>query len=146
MVFIFNIDDCIAFLTGKVAKRLSDRLEKQLLEFGITRHQWLALYHIKCSGEITQASLAEKMAIKEPSLVRIVDKLESGGLLLRNMSPFDKRIRLLSLTPAGESTERRLTDCAEKFKDHVSEGITAEQLDVYKYVLETMSKNADYLP
>jgi len=80
---MFNLDDCIAFVTCKGAKDLADTLEKRLNNFNITRSQWIALYYIKNSNMITQKQLADKMSLKEPSVVRLLDKMELYGWVNR---------------------------------------------------------------
>lgn len=140
---MFNLDDCIAFITCKGAKDLADSLEKRLNNFNITRSQWIALYYIKNNNMITQKLLADKMSLKEPSVVRLIDKMEVFGWVNRISNNDDKRSKFLILTDAGEEIETAMLDVAEKFKSDVLNGISVEELDVFKSTLGKMLENIE---
>ncbi len=140
---MFNLDDCIAFVTCKGAKDLADTLEKRLNNFNITRSQWIALYYIKNNNMITQKQLADKMSLKEPSVVRLLDKMELYGWVNRISSNDDKRMKLLILTDSGKDIETAMLDVAEKFKSDVLNGISLEDLDVFKSTLNKMLINIE---
>ncbi|WP_313180356.1 MarR family winged helix-turn-helix transcriptional regulator [Lacrimispora sp.] len=140
---MFNLDDCIAFVTCKGAKDLADTLEKRLNNFNITRSQWIALYYIKNNNMITQKQLADKMSLKEPSVVRLLDKMELYGWVNRISSNDDKRMKFLILTHSGIEIETAMLDVAEKFKSDVLNGISHEDLDVFKSTLNKMLMNIE---
>ena len=140
---MFNLDDCIAFVTCKGAKDLADTLEKRLNNFNITRSQWIALYYIENNNMITQKQLADKMSLKEPSVVRLLDKMELYGWVNRISSNDDKRMKFLMLTDSGKEIETAMLDIAEKFKSDVLNGISHEDLDVFKSTLNKMLINIE---
>lgn len=140
---MFNLDDCIAFITCKGAKDLADSLEKRLNHYNITRSQWIALYYIKNNNMITQKQLADKMSLKEPSVVRLLDKMELYGWVNRISSNDDKRMKFLVLTDSGKEIETAMLDVAEKFKSDVLNGISPEDLDVFKATLNKMLINIE---
>ena len=140
---MFNLDDCIAFITCKGAKDLADSLEKRLNHYNITRSQWIALYYIKNNNMITQKQLADKMSLKEPSVVRLLDKMELYGWVNRISSNDDKRMKFLVLTDSGKEIETAMLDVAEKFKSDVLNGISPEDLDVFKVTLNKMLINIE---
>lgn len=140
---MFNLDDCIAFITCKSAKDLADCLEKRLNYYNITRTQWIALYYIKNNNLITQKKLSDKMSLKEPSVVRLLDKMETLGWVNRISSESDKRIKFLNLTDSGQKIETNMLDVAEKFKEDVLNGISVEELDNFKSTLSKMLNNIE---
>lgn len=140
---MFNLDDCIAFITCKSAKDLADCLEKRLNYYNITRTQWIALYYIRNNNVITQKQLADKMSLKEPSVVRLLDKMETLGWVNRINGESDKRIKFLNLTDRGQKIETDMLDVAEKFKVDVLNGISVEELDNFKSTLSKMLNNIE---
>lgn len=138
---MFNLDDCIAFITCKGAKDLADSLEKRLNNFNITRSQWIALYYIKNNYMLTQKQLADKMSLKEPSVVRLIDKMEIFGWVNRINNSNDKRMKSLILTDAGNEIETEMLEVVEKFKADVLIGISQEDLDIFKRTLGKMLEN-----
>lgn len=140
---MFNLDDCIACITSRSAKLLAECFEKRLNYYNITRTQWIALYYVKICDNITQKQLADKMSLKEPTVVRLIDKMEITGWLTRIGSETDKRIKILKLTKEGSEIESKMSVIAEKFRDDVISNISAEEIDVYNNVLSKMLSNIE---
>ena len=138
---MFNLDDCIACITSRSAKILADCFEKRLNQYNITRSQWIALYYISMNQKITQKQLADKMSLREPSVVRLLDKMELLGWVIRTNGEDDKRIKLLELTKNGQQIEAEMSIVAENFKNDVIGGISSEELDSYKATLDKMLQN-----
>lgn len=138
---MFKIDNCLAFITNQSGKIFSEALEKDLRPYGITRSQWIALYFLHETPKITQKQLAEKMSIKEPSIVRLTQRLESEGLLNRIQDENDKRNKQLQLTKKGNEKCLALLPVAENFKNHTVKGISEKDLETVVKVLNQMVEN-----
>ncbi len=138
---MFNLDDCIACITSRSAKILAECFEKRLNKYNITRTQWIALYYVNVNKMITQKQLADKMSLKEPSVVRLLDKMERLGWITRTSSENDKRTKTLELTESGKKIEREMLIVAETFRDDVIQDISADDIDVYNSVLRKMLSN-----
>ncbi|QRV18097.1 MarR family winged helix-turn-helix transcriptional regulator [Lacrimispora saccharolytica] len=118
-------------------------MEKRLNYHNITRSQWIALYYIKNNNMITQKQLSDKMSLKEPSVVRLVDKMEILGWVNRVNNESDKRTKLLTLTSNGQKIETEMQAIAEKFKSDVLNGLSQQDLDNFKSTLSKMLENID---
>lgn len=140
-VAMFNLDDCIASITSRSAKQLAECLEKRLNVYNITRTQWIALYYVSINDMITQKQLSDKMSLKEPSVVRLLDKIEALGWITRISSDEDKRIKILKLTETGAKIQSEMLTVAEKFKNDVIRDISPEELVAYNSVLKKMIVN-----
>lgn len=138
---MFNLDDCIACITSRSAKKLAECFEKRLNYYNITKAQWIALYYISINQTITQRQLADKMAVKEPTVVRLLDKMETLGWVVRVNGKADKRIKLLELTEKGQKIQSDMLVVAEKFRDDVTSGISPQELNNYKTTLDKMLGN-----
>ena len=90
---------------------------------------------------ITQRQLADKMSLREPTVVRLLDKMEGLGWIIRLNSEDDKRIKLLILTDEGQKIETEMLNVAEKFRNDVIKDIPPEELDTYNSVLNKMLSN-----
>ena len=73
---------------------------------GITPVQFAALQAVVNGPGTDQRSLAGSIGLDTSTVAGVVDRLEARGLLQRNLSPSDKRVRLLSLTPQGQALLR----------------------------------------
>ena len=139
---LFQLDDCIAFITSRSAKIFAEALEREFRPYNVTRAQWIAMYYINTSESITQRELADKMSVKEPTVVRLLQKMESEGFLYRCGTDADKRIKQLKLTEKGMQIYCDLLPIAEKFKNNTIAGISQDDLDTLISVLQTMVDNA----
>jgi MarR family transcriptional regulator for hemolysin len=139
---VFNLDDCMAFIANRSAKIFAEALEKEFRPYNMTRSQWIAMYYIYTSDSITQRELADKMSIKEPSVVRLLQKLETDGLLLRSGTQADRRVKQLQLSDKGVLLYLDLLPVVEKFKDDIISNISEKDLQAFKHVLGVMVENA----
>ena len=138
---MFELDNCIAFITNTVSKKIAEAFEKKLTDYKITRTQWIALYFINKNKMITQRELSDKLSLKEPTVARLLDKMEYWGWLVRISSEQDKRKKLLRLTQQGKKIEAEISIVAEQFRDDLIKGISSKDLAVYDSVLNKMLKN-----
>lgn len=75
---------------------------QEMGEVGITPVQYAILQMVHNQPGFDQRTLAGNIALDTSTTAGVVDRLEARGLLTRNASPSDRRVRLLALTPAGE--------------------------------------------
>jgi MarR family transcriptional regulator, lower aerobic nicotinate degradation pathway regulator len=68
---------------------------------GVTPVQYAALHAVAQAPGVDQRTLARSIGLDTSTLAGVIDRLESRGLMQRNASPDDKRVRLLSLTADG---------------------------------------------
>src|SRR5712672_4409207 len=86
------------FLLHDVARLLRKRFEQNARGSGLTRSQWQVLTYLARNEGISQSGLADLLEIEPITLGRIVDKLQTRGLIERRPDPSDRRAWLLHLT------------------------------------------------
>ncbi len=139
---MFNIDDCIGFITNKCSKKISDEFNRRLQEYGVTRVQWIAIFYIgKYDNGIFQRELSDLMNVKESSMVRLIDRMEKEELVIRKKNDNDRRITSIFLTDKGIILRNKLLPLGEQFQKDATIGISSEELDIFKKVLEKMVNN-----
>ena len=70
-------------------------------EFELSAAQCHMLHLIEPDQPIAMGKLAEALACDASNVTGLVDRLESRGLIRRQASASDRRIKVLELTPAG---------------------------------------------
>lgn len=70
---------------------------------GVTPVQYAALQTVSTSPGIDQRTLARSIGFDTSTIAGVIDRLEARGLLQRNASPEDRRVRLLTTTPEGQA-------------------------------------------
>ena len=68
---------------------------------GITPVQYAALQAVANTPGIDQRTLAGRIGFDTSTIAGVVDRLQARGLMQRNASPDDRRVRLLSITDPG---------------------------------------------
>ncbi len=76
---------------------------QEVEEHGLTPVQYSALQGIENIPGVDQRTLARSIGFDTSTIASVIDRLESRGLVLRNASPSDKRVRLLTLTDEGRT-------------------------------------------
>jgi MarR family transcriptional regulator, organic hydroperoxide resistance regulator len=83
-------------------------------ELGLAPMQLHALRLIEPGVEVPMSSLAGKLFCDASNVTGIVDRLEARGLIERRPAAYDRRVKLLVLTAAGDRVrkiaERQMTE------------------------------------
>lgn len=70
-------------------------------EVNVTPVQFALLFAASKEAGLDQRTLAGRIGLDTSTIGAVVDRLEGRDLIERRVSPDDKRVRLLSVTPAG---------------------------------------------
>ena len=117
-------------------------IDSAITDTGLTQSSWTVLMQLHQLGDnVSVSELAEVQGIELPPLMRTLTQLEKQGYLLRSVSPYDKRIRLLTLTPEGKAILKRLTQVIETYQARVSQNIAPEHLDIFSATLNQIACN-----
>lgn len=76
---------------------------QEVEQHGLTPVQYSALQGIENVPGVDQRTLARTIGFDTSTIASVIDRLEARGLVLRNASPSDKRVRLLTLTDEGRT-------------------------------------------
>jgi len=138
----FDLSKCIGFVTNTTTKAVTEDFNRRLEKYGSTRIQWIALYFLlKADQSMSQKELAALMNIQDPSLARLIDRMERDGLLRRIENPEDKRMKFLELTEAGRLKADALMPHGQEFSNLLLEDITDEEVEIFYRVLDKLLKN-----
>ena len=75
---------------------------QEMGDLNVTPVQYASLHMICKSPGIDQGTLARTIGFDTSTIGNVIDRLESRGLVRRAVSPADKRVRQVTLTPEGE--------------------------------------------
>lgn len=116
-------------------------LNERLAPHGITHRQTHVIGWLMLEGELTQAELARKMMIEPPTLVRILDRMESLGWIIRQDCPADRRRKLIRLSDAAEPVWQQIASCAQTVRQVAGRGLTSDEQYVLKDLLRRVGEN-----
>src|SRR3954462_12510345 len=70
-------------------------------EFDLSPIQCHVLHLIEPGRPLPMSRLADTLSCDASNVTGLVDRLESRGLVRREASPYDRRVKVLQLTPTG---------------------------------------------
>lgn len=110
--------------------RTYDRLRQEedalFEQYQLTAQQYNALRLLKARHPEPVATLAlqSRLVSRAPDITRMIDRLEERGWIARQRPPENRRLVLLTLTPAGlallESLAEPVRACSERQLGHLS--------------------------
>jgi DNA-binding MarR family transcriptional regulator len=92
----------LAAIMWPLARRLAGAEEPILAAHDTTMWGYMVLNALTEQPVRTQAALAQAIGADKSRIIAVLDELQEQGLISRHPDPADRRVHLLSLTPAGE--------------------------------------------
>ncbi len=102
---------------------------------------WLVLLNLKMRAVASQRELAEAMGITEATLTHHLNAMEAAGLLTRRRDPANRRIHVVELTEAGESSFARLRQAAATFDAQLRHQVTGQEIATLESLLDRLAAN-----
>jgi MarR family transcriptional regulator, transcriptional regulator for hemolysin len=131
----------LGFLLHEVARLLRRRFEQNARDSGLTRSQWQVLTYLARNEGINQKGLAELIEIEPITLGRIVDKLETLGLIERHPHPTDRRTWLLHLVEAARPKLEQIRKLGDVTHREALAGVSEDDGQRLLKTLEAMKAN-----
>ena len=139
----FKRGELYSFITGKASTAIARRLQKnfKLANADITIEQWSVLYHLWKEDGLSQQQLCDATFRDKPSITRLVDNLEKLQLVKRVASKNDRRMNMIYLTKEAKELQILTMELANKTLNESLEGVTNEQIEIAKMVLQKVYDN-----
>ena len=91
------------YLLNRISHRYYQTLQAELRTVELTVVQMRTVAVLAVYGELTVKELCVHAIVKQPTMSRILERMERDGLVVRGVSKIDQRVRLIRLTDAGRS-------------------------------------------
>jgi MarR family transcriptional regulator, transcriptional regulator for hemolysin len=131
----------LGFLLHDVARLLKKRFEQNSRGSGLTRSQWQVLAYLAQNEGINQTGLAELLEIEPITLGRIVDKLETMGLVERQPHPTDRRAWILHLKPAARPKLEQVRKLGDVTRSEALAGVSEADRQRLLKTLQALKEN-----
>jgi MarR family transcriptional regulator for hemolysin len=134
-----DIDERFSYALHTTARMWRAALDDRMKDLGISQSGWMAIALIaKKDRPQSQIELANALSIEGPSMVAMLDRLAKGGLITREPSPTDRRVKLVMLTDAGAMLYSKVKSKATVFRKELLRDIDPEQLRQATVLLEQL--------
>lgn len=105
----FDLPEQEAFLNlARTFDHLSAAFDRLLKPHDLSPPQYNVLRIVRGHGRVPTRKIADQMISRQPDVTRLIDRLESTGLVERERCNEDRRVVWVRLTPKGQQTLREL--------------------------------------
>jgi MarR family transcriptional regulator, transcriptional regulator for hemolysin len=122
-------------------------LDRRLKYLGVSQASWMTIAVVaKARGPLSQSQLADRLAVEGATMVAMVDRLVKAGLVVREPSTTDRRIKRVVLTPAGNLLYDKVRTEAAAFRKELLANMDPKKLLIATELLEVLQGIIDTLP
>jgi MarR family transcriptional regulator for hemolysin len=136
-----NAKRAISLKLTVTARQMHKRFDQSVAAIGITRSQWTLVAVIARRPGATQREIAEILEMSEASAGRLIDRLCSDGMLLRQPKEDDRRAYCIHLTDAANALMQKISGVAHLHEDAIFAGFAPEDLSRLESYLDQIAAN-----
>jgi DNA-binding MarR family transcriptional regulator len=105
---------------------------------GLTPVQYAAISKVGLTPGVDQRTLARSIGLDTSTMAGVIDRLEARGLLQRQASAEDRRVRLLSLTDEGRNLLQAVEPDMLKAQERILEPLRPTERDEFMRMLRKL--------
>lgn len=134
------VDNYLPALLGQAWMRVSSEFHAIVEEKGLSVLEWRVLSTLAGNGSMGITELSQKTVSKQPTITRVLQRLEQQGHVVRhsNHNGSDKRITLVSVTSSGMLLVDGLLVEAQQHEETVLAPLGLRKSKILKQVLQEL--------
>lgn len=137
-------NDAFGPLLHGTARAWRLKLDERLKPLGMSQARWRTLLHLSSAEEpITQAELAARLGVEEPTLVNLLHRLEEAGWVKRVNAAHDRRCKTVKLQPRARRIIDQIDDAVRNLRQELVRGIRRDELETCMRVLSAVRSRAE---
>jgi DNA-binding MarR family transcriptional regulator len=130
----------LAAMLVPLARALVAREEPALLAHNISMWGYVVLTALAEQPVRTQAALAQAISADKSRIIGVLDDLQQRELIKRQPDAADRRVHLLSLTPAGARLRRSVEAAIRRSEEEVLATLPAGDREAFLRSLKSLYK------
>jgi MarR family transcriptional regulator for hemolysin len=120
------------------------KLDERLKPMGLSQAKWRTLLHLSVArNALTQAEIAARLGIEEPTLVTLLHRLEREGWVRRRNAPHDRRCNIVVLGRRAQGAIAQITAAADKLRHELLSEVAPVDLETCVNVLARIRAKAE---
>lgn len=112
------VDNYLAYLLARASQLVSQEFQQELEQRQVPTMHWRVLVTLN-DGPMHLTDLAKIVLEKQPTMSKIIDRMEKLGLVQRQTGLADRRSTLVSITAEGRRVVKPLVRLARKHEQEV---------------------------
>ncbi|HZH07264.1 MAG TPA: flavin reductase [Lautropia sp.] len=131
-------EEYLPFLLARAGHQVAGGFHRQLRKHDLSMLSWRVLAALSSRDDWTIGELCAACLAKQPTISKLIDRLEQQALVARRGDPADARRVLLSLTERGHATIAPVLQDASAFNLSLLADYPPEELTALKRLLRDM--------
>jgi MarR family transcriptional regulator, transcriptional regulator for hemolysin len=125
----FDLDERFETALRNAAMVWRQAVDRRLRRLGMSQAGWMTIAAaMQARSPLSQAALADALAVSRASMVHTIDRLVKDGLVKRDPSASDRRLKRIVVTDAGAHLYSLLSDEVAAVRRHMLAIIEPEEL------------------
>jgi DNA-binding MarR family transcriptional regulator len=122
------VDDHLSALLGRASAVISAEFHQDVRRHRMPIPHWRVMASLSDSGGMSLSELSELTLFNQPTVTRLVQRLEALGFLRKCPDESDRRIVRVSLTQRGQERVGELILLAKARQKRILQGLDADAL------------------
>jgi len=132
------VDSYLPALLAQASHLISGEFHRIVAGKGLTVSEWRVLASLAGAQPMSIGELARTSVMKQPTLTRVLDRMEARGHVRRIAHETDRRVTRIAITPAGSRQVADLIALANEHERRVLEPFGMAQSLQLKQTLKQM--------
>jgi MarR family transcriptional regulator for hemolysin len=126
------------------ARAWRQKLDERLKPMGLSQAKWRTLMHLSLAGDaLTQAEIAARLGVEEPSVVTLLHRLEREDWITRTNSALDRRCKMVLLGRRALRVIAQINSSAKTLRNELLADISTPDLQMCMDVLAHIKDRAE---
>ena len=114
-------------------------VDRRLKYLGVSQASWMTIaIAAKADSPLSQSELADRLGVEGATMVAMVDRLVKAGLVVRQASSTDRRVKRVVLTPAGLAIYEKVKTEADALRRQLLAKMDGKKLLAATELLENL--------
>ena len=132
------VDDYLPALLAQASQLISSEFHVVARQHGLSVSEWRVLATLSGGAAISIGQLAQISVTKQPTVTRLLDRMEAKNQVERLPHDSDRRVTLVRITRTGARTVAKLIELAREHEHRVLEPFGLARAEELKNTLRRM--------
>ena len=135
-------EEAVSALVFHIGRELRTALDRRFTNHGLTSQQAALLLLSRILKEPSPIKMAARLGTDAAGMTRLLDRLERKQLIVRRVSPDDRRLVVVELGPRSKQVVRRLVPEFRSAEKGLLDGFELAEIDQLNSMLRRLLRNA----
>lgn len=133
------IDDYLSYLLALASYAVYRDFGHEVRDAGLSSLEWRVLASLADDDGASIGDLAREVLAKQPTLTKLINRMQAAGLVERAADPSDARRTLVVATPNGRAKVARLLAAAKRHEARILMPFTTAEVAALKKILRALA-------